>query len=304
MNISKSITIDQPIDKVYGIISDFHQWTAWSPWLIMEPEAKVTVADDGKSYAWNGKRVGEGNMKVLSESSPSRIDYDLVFLKPWKSKASVSFHLASEGNGTKATWTMGSSLPFFMFFMKKMMEAFVGMDYERGLLMLKDYAEGGSVPSKLEFAGKSNAPETKYIGIRTACARGDMEQKMTADFDKLWGFLQDKGDLIQGNGLSIYHKWDMVKGQVEYTAGVQVNAHPSDLPDGVFAAAIPATPVHTVRHVGSYRHLGNAWSTQYNMMRAKAFKPNKKLHPFEMYGNKPGEVDEKELITDVHFATR
>lgn len=33
----------------------------------MEPETELDVAADAKSYSWNGKRTGSGNMKILSE---------------------------------------------------------------------------------------------------------------------------------------------------------------------------------------------------------------------------------------------
>jgi hypothetical protein len=48
---------------------------------------------------------------------------------------------------------MDSKQPFFQFFLKGMMTSLIGMDYERGLRMLKDYVETGSVPSTLEFPG-------------------------------------------------------------------------------------------------------------------------------------------------------
>ena len=304
MNIKRSITIDQPVDKVYPILNDFNHWTAWSPWIIMEPEAHVKVAEDSKYYEWKGKRLGEGNMKITAEEENSWIDYDLAFLKPWKSQAKVRFELKAKGDSTEVTWFMDSSLPFFMFWMKKMMEAFVGMDYERGLMLLKDYAEDGEVHSKLDMKGASKSPERKFIGIRTACTKGEMPGKMQDNFKTLWEFLADKSDLVEGNGLSIYHKWDMVKDRVEYTSGVEVKQTPGDLPQGVFAGTIPATQVHSVKHTGPYTHLGNVWSTLYSMQRAKTFKPNKKIHPFELYGNKPGEVEDNELVAEVFFATK
>lgn len=304
INVRKSITINQPVDQVYQLLNDFNHWTAWSPWLIMEPEAKVTVAEDAKFYDWKGSRIGEGNMTITAEQENKSIDCDLVFLKPYKSEAKVKFFLADKGDRTEVTWTMNSSLPFFMFWMKKMMEAFVGMDFERGLLLLKDFAEDGEVHSKLGFTGASQLPEQKIIGISNQSNKASMPHKMSADFEKLWGYLADKQALVNGNGLSIYHKFDMVKDQIEYTAGVQVTEIPDDLPAGIAASTIPATSTYSVKHTGPYTHLGNVWSTLHNMMRSKTFKPNKKIHPFEVYGNKPGEVDDKELVTEVYFATK
>ena len=123
MNIERSIVIDAPTEKVYPLVADFHNWRPWSPWLITEPEAKVTVNEDGKSYSWEGKRTGSGNMTVLDETANRFLNMELNFLKPWKSSSKVRWRFESEGEGTKVTWFMDSSLPWFMFWMTKMMTA-------------------------------------------------------------------------------------------------------------------------------------------------------------------------------------
>lgn len=304
MHITRSTLIAAPIEKIYNTLVDFNHWTAWSPWLIQEPEATVKVSDDARSYEWEGDRIGSGNMKVISSSENRSIDYDLTFLKPWKSTAKVRFEMEPQGDKTKVTWLMDSSLPFFMFWMKNMMEAFVGMDYDRGLAMLKDYIEDGEVHSKLDFKGTSTYPGCTYVGIKTTCAMEKVGDEMKEDFTKIWNFFSDHKDIIAAEPFSIYHKWDMVKKQVTYTSGVPVKNIPSNLPNELITGEIPQTGVYTVGHTGPYAHLGNAWSTLYNMQRSKVFHTNKKISPFETYKNNPGEVSDNELVTEVHFAVK
>lgn len=296
--------IESPAEKVYNIVSDFNHWTAWSPWLIMEPEAKVEVAEDAKFYRWEGKRVGSGQMKITDEKENKELTIDLNFLKPWKSYAKVKFEIEPKGEKTELTWYMDSSLPFFMFWMKKQMEAFVGNDYERGLALLKDYAEDDRVHSNLKFDGLSDFKGFKYIGIKTTCSIDTADVAMKKDFEQLWGSLKESLELVAGNDFSIYHKWDFVSGKVVYTSGIPVSKFPNNLPSNIVTGEIPPTKVHTVSHSGPYKHLGNAWSTQYNMHRNKEFKVNKKVHPFEVYRNRPQDVDANELITDVHFPVK
>lgn len=303
MHINRSIVVKAPIDKIYASLLDFNQWTIWSPWLIMNRETKVTVAEDGQSYEWDGARVGSGNMSILSQEENKSIDYNLTFLTPWKSTAEVRFELKEEGDQVSVTWLMDSSLPFFMFWMKKMMVALVGMDYQRGLNMLKEYLEEGEVYSKLQFNGESTFQGCKYIGIKTSCSMSDMGDKMMGDFGKL-GELIEKERLTAGKSFSIYHKWEMVKQQVDYTGGWEVEEIPENLPEGIFGGELPTTKVYTLRHVGAYQHLGNAWSTLYSMQRGKEFKHSKKVHPFEVYVNNPQETAEKDLITDISFAVK
>jgi len=302
--IDKSIDINADASSVYKKLNDFNHWTTWSPWLIMDPDTKVDVAKDAKSYSWEGKRTGSGNMQILSEEENKSIDYDLNFIKPWKSHALVRFELQEDGNSTKVTWKMDSSIPFFMFWMKKMMTAFVGMDYERGLNMLKDYVENGNVESKLEFKGENSYPGCKYIGIHRETTMSKVGPDMEKDFASIWDFMKGKELLVSNEPFSIYEKWDMVKDKVIYTSGVPVTKVPDNLPANFITGEIPATQVYTLRHIGHYKHLGNAWTTMYSMHRSKEFKPRKKIYPFETYVNIPGEAPDAELITDINFAVK
>ena len=178
------------------------------------------------------------------------------------------------------------------------MGAMVGMDYERGLSMLKDYVETGSVQSRLDFPGVERVPGCNYVGIRTVCAIADISDAMSADIHKLTDLL---GPSALVKSFSIYHKWDMVKGICEYTAGCDVDTPPPHMPEGFFVGKFPECNAYKVVHTGPYRHLGNAWSAGMMHGRAKVFKQSKKLHPFETYGNSPKDTPENELITNIYF---
>jgi hypothetical protein len=303
-HVSKSIEIQATPEKIFSTLNDFNNWKPWSPWQICDPGASMNVADDAKSYDWEGKRLGSGNMRITNEQPHSSVDYDLTFLKPWKSTAKVRFELEPVGEATRVTWIMDSSLPFFMFWMKKSMEAFIGMDFDRGLNMLKEYVEDGTVKSRLEFVGKGSYAGCQYVGIRRTCSVSEVGKFMGADFEKLKSFAEDKTDNIAGVPFSIYHKWDPVKQIVSYTAGIPFKTVISPAPEGFVTGAIPATATYTLRHIGPYLHLGNAWSTLISMQRAKEFKQKKGFHPFETYVNMPGGVPDTELITDIHFGIK
>jgi len=63
---------------------------------------------------------------------------------------------------------------------------------------------------------------------------------------------------------------------------------------------VPATDAYSVEHRGPYRHLGNVWSSAMMHGRAKVFREDKTIDPFEFYLNMPGEVDDTDLVTVVH----
>lgn len=300
MNVSRTINIAASAEEIKNHVTNFKTWPKWSPWLIAEPNTKVDVAADGQSYSWSGKRVGDGEMSI-KQVGDKKVDYDLLFLKPWKSKADVSFLMNEKGDSTDVTWTMNSKLPFFMFFMKKKMEAFVGNDYERGLAMLKDYVETGEVPSKLEFLGTDSYAGTKYVGLKRDTTMEGMKQHMQGDFEQVMATV---GEGNNGQWFSIYHNFDFVNDKISYTAAVGVDEYPANLPNNMVKGDVPAGKANTVRHVGPYEHLGNAWATSMMMMRNKEFKPVKGIHPMEFYRNSPLDTAPKDLISDVVFMVK
>ncbi|MEM9478571.1 MAG: SRPBCC family protein [Verrucomicrobiota bacterium] len=303
-SVSKSIQIDKPADQVFASVRDFKQWPTWSPWLISEPDCQVDYADDGKSYSWNGKIIGSGRMQITSEDAPSSINYDLSFFKPFKSEAKVRFAFKANGEKTDVTWAMDSSLPFFMFFLKKMFVALIGSDYQRGLAMLKDYLEKGSVPSKLEFAGESAADGTDFFGITTTCATADIGPAMEKDMTKLGEWIKSSESTPSGPPFALYNKWDFVKGTATYTIAFPVATIPPSLPDDFTSGHRPACNAYKIKHTGAYRHLGNAWTSGYGRDRAKVFALDKKATAFEVYENDPQEVDEADILTTVHFPVK
>ena len=305
MHIDKSIVINKKPAEIYPKLNDFNHWEAWSPWLILEEGVKLNVAEDGKYYDWEGDITGSGNMTVLKEEENKYIEYNLTFLKPWKSVARVGFLLKEEGEGTRVHWTMESGLPFFLFWMKKMMTVYVGMDYERGLNMLKDYCEDGKVHSKLEIKGLGTLEGCNYVGFKTDCTLDTVGDRMKTDYEKLMPFMKGENeDKMAGYAFSIYHKWDPVKNVVSYTAAVPVKEMPEKLLDGMITGSVPTSKSFSVLHTGAYRHAGNPWSAMYSRQRAKKFKLNKKVHPMEVYLNSPKDTPENELKTEVVFAVQ
>lgn len=301
VHVARSKLINAPANQVYPAIANMDQWEAWSPWLIMEPDAVVTVSDDGQSYRWEGVRVGEGDMRITDTVPNRSARYDLTFLKPFKSTAKVGMDLEDVEGGTKITWSMDSQLPFFMFFMKRMMELFIGMDYERGLNLLKDYVEDGEIHSRLNFLGPRDYAGCDYIGIRRACTLDDMPQLMQQDFERLGPWAAQNG-LDPASMFCIYHDFNPMKGHCDYTAAVPYSDIPADMPADFITGSQAATRLYTLEHVGPYEHLGNAWSAMHNLIRAKEIKVVKNYHPFETYGNSPQDTDSKELITHINFA--
>ncbi|MDC0325642.1 SRPBCC family protein [bacterium] len=300
-SIQKAIQINVSVEEAFESVWDFRQWNSWSPWIIAEPDCELSYADDGKSYTWDGKIIGSGQMEVLEELPGNCIQYRLTFLKPWKSVSDVTFLFAQKDEGVEVTWTMNGSLPWFMFFMKSMMTAAIGMDYERGLNMLKDHLETGEVPSKLEFQGVVDFQGIKYLGVRSRCAIPEIGPKMQKDFGRMVSWLKEQEVESNGKPFAIYHDFQIAKGITEFTCCIPVNSISTKLPDEMLSSELPNCKAYQIKHTGPYRHLGNAWSAGIMHSRAKVFRQDRKAPTFEIYESDPHTTPENDLVTVLHF---
>ncbi|MGB7181279.1 MAG: SRPBCC family protein [Burkholderiaceae bacterium] len=305
-NVKRSIRIAADQDKVRSVIADFNQWPAWSPWLRMEPGAAVNVRGTqnqlGHGYNWDGQLVGAGDME-LSALSDTRLVMDLKFLKPFKSHANVAMQTHEAGpEQTDLSWEMDSSMPFFLFFMVPMMESMIGMDYERGLRMLKEYVETGNVLSTVRVDGVVDLPATRYVGVSDECAMQDIGQSMQ-------NTMPAAGQLVQANNLEVagppgalYNEVNIRKQNCRYIAFMPVTTALS-IDSGV-SGEIAAGKAFKVVHTGRYEHLGNAWSTAMAHIKDKKLKERKGVAGIEWYINDPQETPPGELVTEVYVPLR
>jgi uncharacterized protein YndB with AHSA1/START domain len=146
--IERSATINAPAEKIFAVLSDFRQWTGWSPWEHKDPALKRDYggAERGKGaiYGWEGnKNVGSGRMEILEASAPSKLRIKLDFLKPFEAHNTAEFTMLPQGNATNVHWVMQGPATF----MSKVMQVFisfdkmVGKDFETGLSNLKQLTE-------------------------------------------------------------------------------------------------------------------------------------------------------------------
>ncbi len=93
--VAREAQIIAPPGKVHALINDFHEWTKWSPWEKMDPNLtrnySGAASGAGAAYDWSGnKKVGQGRMDITA-TTPSRIDIDLHFMKPFEARNKTVF---------------------------------------------------------------------------------------------------------------------------------------------------------------------------------------------------------------------
>lgn len=149
VTVTRSITIDAPPDKVFPLVNSLQEGRKWSPWLGLDPAAKLSFSGPesgvGNALEWASEHPNVGNGKqVISVSEVNeRVVSELDFGEMGTAKA--EFLLKPAGTGTLVTWRFETDMgnnPLSRW-MGLMMDRWVGRDYEKGLANLKKLAEGG-----------------------------------------------------------------------------------------------------------------------------------------------------------------
>ena len=148
LHVQRAATVKAPPEAIFPLISDFHRWTAWSPYEKRDPAMKRTYtgAAEGKGavYEWEGNsEVGQGRMEITDTSDPSRVTIKLDFIKPFEGHNVAEFALVPQGGTTTVTWSMDGPTPFLgkLIGVFMNMDTMIGKDFETGLANLKALTE-------------------------------------------------------------------------------------------------------------------------------------------------------------------
>ena len=302
----QSITVNKHISQVSPAVGDFNTWRIWSPWVCMETDCLFKVEGNpqelGHKQEWYGDRIGSGEM-VMTHSSAEVYKYDLQLITPWRSNNTVEFHLEGRGGNTKVTWMMNGEMPLYLFPSKQAMKCAIESDYGRGLKMLKEYLETGSVPSETEISGEQSKQGFHYLGLRKSTSLDNMSTEMSRAFGKVLDWV-NSSEIERPKGyVTFYHKYDIVKKRCDFTVAPVYTGKPANT-KRLIVGEIPDHRVVQVVHTGLYDYLGNAWATVMAEQQCEKLKLNKKIPHYERYLNNPEDKEPEEIKTEVNIPVR
>jgi uncharacterized protein YndB with AHSA1/START domain len=148
LQIQRTIVIHAPVERVFALVDDFHQWSAWAPQDREDPSMARTFhgAESGAGAVseWDSKgSAGKGKMSIMASSPDGGVLVDVKFVKPFQAHNTNEFEMHPQGSDTKVVWTLRAANRYMM----KVMGVFVNMDasigkhLEDGLANLKSVAE-------------------------------------------------------------------------------------------------------------------------------------------------------------------
>ena len=150
--VTREVTINRPIALVFNYLSFLKNQEYFHVLLMSDPKMeKEFSGTDGTinfTYAWKSKnpKVGTASQKLVQITESEKIEIEVLFEKPFKSKAQLIIELtANDTLHTDVKWTfIGNEHPYYTLRVGQllfMVKRAVGKDLEKSLNNLKNLLE-------------------------------------------------------------------------------------------------------------------------------------------------------------------
>jgi len=142
--VERSIEIDASPELVFDQVNSLRHWDAWSPWIARDPSIESTFAGpeagEEATMTWTSEESGEGTQTITLSERPTRIEMVLDLGANGQPNAYWTFEPI--GDGVRVTWGLyGIASGPFGGYWAKMMDRWIGVDFEDGLVRLKEVSE-------------------------------------------------------------------------------------------------------------------------------------------------------------------
>ncbi len=151
LEMSRSIVVATEPAAVFEVVADFDQFNNYSPWHVMDPEAKTTIegtkGEAEYKYSWEGDKVGKGSM-TRTETTPNSVIVNDLYFADFDAHSEDKWTFESVPEGVKVTWwSIGqeSNNPM-MRYMNVLMKGALEDQFDQGLTKLKEYCEKMPIP--------------------------------------------------------------------------------------------------------------------------------------------------------------
>jgi effector-binding domain-containing protein len=310
--VERTIDVNRPASTVFTLLNSFNAYSAWSPWAERDPSIAYQLSGPssgvGARLSWSGdpRLVGDGWQEIIQSTPWSLVRMQLDFEQ--QGEAISYFQIDQAGSGIMVTWGFDTDLVegqgFFGSLMARYFGLFfdqwIGTDYEKGLIQLKDLAE--SLPaadfSDLEVEVLVAEPmDILYIATDGRQAPADVTASLAAAYREITALISEHSIEIQSQPMAITRAWDAQ--DYEFDVAIPVSSTDIELSGKVQAGKSPSGPAIRVVHRGLYDQMSPSYEKLAAYMAAHGLKEGRVS--WEHYISDPGQTPAGEIITHIYF---
>lgn len=305
-----SADVDAPRATVFALVNDMQRANLWAPVAVADPNARVVYAGpargEGSTVTWDGSIAGSGTQTISLSQPYERIETTINAGEDGESHTAFEF---AEGAGfTRVSWRFEHDygLNIVGRYVGLMITGVIRQEFEKHIESLRELAE--TLP-RADFSGVEieqlvvESMDIAYLRTRSAPAAGSTSEAMGEALFEVLYFIDENNLAEAGAPLSIARAFDGA--QLSFDSAIPVRGLTSDTArdgDGVRIGQTYAGPVLRVKHVGSYRRLGETHRKIAAYIAALGIERNG--DSWESYVSDPTKTDEAELLTYIYYPVR
>lgn len=267
----RSVVIERPPSVIYGLIDGYSRFNEWSPWA--ELDAATVYAYDGPrdgvgaqmTWASQDPSVGKGEQSIVEADPYSRIVTRVVFDGRQESTSIMS--LEPVDSGTRVVWRLEADFPLRLDgnfgsdlggrWFSRLLDRFVGADYERGLAKLKALAE--SLPAtdlaglEVSVSEVGEGPAYAITGLDAGTDFASTDAVLGAAMAELTAFVERHGIALAGRPAAVVRGHG--DGNWQFDLRIPVVQNEVSGEGRVTASTVAPGRVVDVRHRGTWDDL-------------------------------------------------
>lgn len=264
-NISRSLVIDAPKELIYSEVSDFKNWSEWSPWFDENSKLSTNNVEKstpyGDSYSWIGKdgiytMSNQATTQDYSVLQELKIDDYLISKVFWK--------LSPTNQGTKVILGMTSDDVSFKLKLYSLINGGIdnmfGADLENGLKKLNLTIMESVKKYSITINGVTNHGGGYYLYLSASCKIDDFQDKMNEMLPKLTEYVEKNKLTTSGAPFIIYHEWNELNNRAIFSCAIPTPYQIIPNPNSTILSG-QLRPFKCVRTTltGDYSNLKEAW---------------------------------------------
>lgn len=210
--VERTAIIHAPREAVFAAVNTFTLWPDWSPWLRMDPNAKLVfggpASGKGSWYTWASENsdLGTGRIEIVESRPHHDVAYTLQFGD--MPQAFADFKLVDAGNGTtKVTWGMDVDFGinpvsrwFGLFF-----DRMIGPDFEAGLANIDSIMT--ATAKRLSAIREEQFPGGPVLQVTTTTSTDAIGAALARSYASIMQYAGSAGLQPAGAPYAMYPDW-------------------------------------------------------------------------------------------------
>ena len=293
--VKRSIYTSIPAATLYNYLYDFENWPEWNPWILEDPEMKLSFSQNNSNqpeYRWEGKE-GNGTMKTLKTNAPFEIKQQMTF--EGFSSSDVSWNIKKDSDSLH--WIMGGKMNFVMkIFTLQMgeMETMIGPYCKKGLYTINRILSTQLNKHRFVYKDTMVLPKQFYLSRTFKSDKAALDSLIKIGSQELYEFAESENLNIIGDLFTIIPPSDFKNSS--WSIGLPIEEY--------FKTNHPAIKCRYSKermalkglHLGPYKNIGLSWEIMYEKL--NLINPKLQYYPITIY-----KVDEESSPDPLEWET-